>query len=70
MRFVIDLKVCQDHGQCAYASSAFRMDENGKLAFRKDAEREYISSEFDESARDELEEAADLCPLQAIEIEG
>ncbi|MFF4764701.1 ferredoxin [Streptomyces sp. NPDC001292] len=61
MRFVIDLRVCQDHGQCAYASSAFRLDEHGKLAFRREAEQLYISGEFDESARD---------PLQAIEIEG
>jgi ferredoxin len=68
MHFVVDLKQCQDHGQCVYASSAFALDDEGRLNFRKAATGVYRSAEFDESALDELEEAADACPVQAIEI--
>lgn len=61
MRVTVDLNLCQDHGQCAIAApKVFRMNDDGKL--------EYVS-DVDDSYRDEVEEAADVCPVQAIEIE-
>ena len=71
MRVVVDLAKCQDHGQCVFsAPSVFALDDTGKLAFRSGAEADtYTSGELDESLRDDVEEAADACPLQAITIE-
>jgi ferredoxin len=61
MRITVDLSLCQDHGQCAIAApKVFRMNDDGKLEY---------TSEADESYRFEVEEAADVCPVQAIEIE-
>jgi ferredoxin len=68
MHFVVDLKTCQDHGQCAYASQAFQLSSEGKLAFRSEAKDVYRSADLDELDRDDVEEAADACPVQAIEI--
>lgn len=68
MHFLVDLKSCQDHGQCAYASEAFKLSAEGRLAFRSEASGTYRSAELSEAMRDELEEAADACPVQAIEI--
>ncbi len=68
MHFLVDLKICQDHGQCAYASEAFRLGDGGKLAFRGEGQDVYRSADLDELDRDDVEEAADACPVQAIEI--
>jgi ferredoxin len=70
MRVSVDLNKCQDHGQCVFSAPAvFSLDDNGKLAFRLEATDVYTSEELDESLRDDLEEAADVCPLQAITLE-
>lgn len=70
MRVVVDLNKCQDHGQCVFAApQVFALDEQGKLTFRQEATDVYRSGEIDESLRDDVEEAADVCPLQAIVIE-
>ena len=70
MRVRVDLNKCADHGQCVFAAPAvFSLDENGRLAFRHEATDEYLSGDLDESLRDDVEEAADVCPLQAITIE-
>lgn len=62
MKVVVDMNKCQDHGQCVFAASdVFSMDEAGHLVYVSDP---------DDSLRDEVEEAADLCPLQAIRIEA
>lgn len=62
MKIVVDMDLCADHGQCVYAAPAvFRLDEAGKLRYEAEAE---------ESQRDAVEEAADVCPMQAITIEG
>ncbi|EWT00059.1 ferredoxin [Intrasporangium oryzae NRRL B-24470] len=62
MKIIVDLNLCQDHGQCAIAAPAvFRMNDDGKLEYEEIAE---------ESRRAEVEEAADVCPVQAILIEG
>ncbi len=61
MRVTVDLALCQDHGQCAIAApTVFTMNDDGKL--------EYIGHP-DDSERDNIEEAADVCPAQAIFIE-
>lgn len=61
MKVVVDMNKCQDHGQCVFAApEVFRMDDDGRLAYVSDP---------DEALRDQVEEAADVCPLQAIRIE-
>jgi len=61
MRITVDLNLCQDHGQCAIAApKVFRMNDEGKLEY---------DGEADESYRFEVEEAADVCPVQAILVE-
>ncbi|MFE1913121.1 ferredoxin [Streptomyces anandii] len=61
MKVVVDMNKCQDHGQCVFAApDVFRFDEAGRLAYVLDP---------DDALRDEVEEAADVCPLQAIRIE-
>ncbi|NGO68162.1 ferredoxin [Streptomyces boncukensis] len=61
MKVVVDMTKCQDHGQCVFAApDVFRMDDGGHLAHISDP---------DDALRDEVEEAADVCPLQAIRIE-
>lgn len=70
MHIIVDLTKCSDHGQCVFsAPQVFALDDNGKLAFRAEATDEYVSGELDESLRDDVEEAADVCPLQAITVE-
>ncbi|TFE58277.1 ferredoxin [Streptomyces sp. ICN441] len=61
MKVVVDTDKCQDHGQCAFATpDVFSMDVEGHLVY---------VSEPGEALRDGVEEAADVCPLQAIRIE-
>jgi ferredoxin len=63
IKVVVDRDVCQDHGQCVFAApQVFELDEEGKLVV--------LQEEVDESQRDVVEEAADVCPVQAITIEG
>ncbi len=63
MKFVVDMEKCQDHGQCAFeAPEVFRIDaESGKLVV--------LNENPDEALRENLESAADVCPVQAILIE-
>ena len=71
MRVTVDLAKCQDHGQCVFSAPAvFALDDQGRLDFRNEADGDsYTSEELDESLRDDVEEAADACPLQAILVE-
>lgn len=70
MHITVDLKKCNDHGQCVFSAPAvFSLDDDGKLSFRGEAADTYISGELDESLRDDVEEAADVCPLQAITVD-
>ena len=63
IKIVVDRDVCQDHGQCVFAApQVFELDEEGKLVV--------LQEEVDEPLRDVVEEAADVCPVQAITIEG
>lgn len=71
MRITVDLGKCQDHGQCVFSAPAvFALDDGGRLAFRAEADgASYTSGELGEDLRDDVEEAADACPLQAIVVE-
>ncbi|MEV0114524.1 ferredoxin [Streptomyces sp. NPDC050844] len=62
LRITVDMKVCQDHGQCVFAApDVFTLDDDGRLA--------YVATP-DDSLRADAEDAADVCPLQAIRVEG
>jgi ferredoxin len=67
MKIATDLTKCQNHGQCTYsAPQVFSLDDDGQLAFRAVATDEYKSGELDEAWREDIEEAIDMCPVQAI----
>lgn len=67
MKIAVDLVRCENHGQCAYsAPEVFALDDNGELTLRADATDEYRSGELDEALREALDEAVDMCPVQAI----
>jgi ferredoxin len=70
LRIEVNLDVCQDHGQCVFAApSVFDLNQDGKLAFRdENGSGLYQSPELDETLRDALDEAADICPTQAIAL--
>lgn len=62
-KVIVDRDVCQNHGQCVFAApQVFELDEEGELLV--------LDDEPDDSLRDLVEEAADVCPVQAITIEG
>lgn len=62
LKVIVDMDLCQDHGQCVFAApDVFHLDDNGRLG--------HVASP-DASLRADIEEAADVCPLQAIRIEG
>lgn len=62
LKVTVDLDVCQDHGQCVFAApDVFMLDANGRLAYAESP---------DEALRADAEDAADVCPLQAIRVEG
>ncbi|MFC4911320.1 ferredoxin [Actinomadura gamaensis] len=61
MKIIVDMDRCQDHGQCVFsAPDVFHLNDEGHL--------EYDATP-DDSLRDAVEEAADVCPLQAITLE-
>jgi ferredoxin len=63
IRVVVDRDVCQNHGQCVFAApQVFELDDDGELV--------QLQDEVGEDLRDNVEEAADVCPTQAITIEG
>lgn len=61
MRVVVDRSRCKDHGQCCLvAPEVFHLDDDGHL--------QYVA-EVDDSLLEKVEEAADICPTQAIDFE-
>jgi ferredoxin len=63
IRVVVDRDICQNHGQCVFAApQVFELDDDGELV--------QLQDEVGEDLRDNVEEAADVCPTQAITIEG
>lgn len=58
----VDMDLCQSHGECVFAApDVFELDDEDVLSWK---------NEVDESKRAELEDAANLCPMMAIRIEG
>jgi ferredoxin len=58
MQVHVDRTLCENHGQCVIAApDVFSMDDDGILVFDP--------SHVDEHS-DEVEDAADVCPAQAI----
>jgi ferredoxin len=61
-RVVVDRDVCQNHGQCVFAApQVFELDDDGELV--------QLQDEVGEDLRDVVEDAADVCPVQAITVE-
>ena len=60
MKIFVDMEKCQHYGQCTFeAPTVFALNDDGKL--------EYVG-EVDDALADQVEAAADVCPMQAIEI--
>ncbi len=56
----VDMLQCQNYGQCVFeAPNVFQLNDDDKL--------EYLA-ETDESERANVENAVDVCPMQAIRI--
>ena len=54
------MALCQNYGQCVFeAPNVFHLNDDDKL--------EYLA-EADDSERDNVESAVDVCPMQAIRI--
>lgn len=59
-RVQVDWDVCENHGQCAIvAPEVFRIGEDGVLDHEESV---------DDAGLPAVEEAADLCPVQAIQL--
>ena len=57
---VVDMDLCDGHGQCEFAAPAvFRLDEDGEL--------HYVEHP-DVAERARVEQAIRLCPVQAIRL--
>ena len=60
MKITVDMDKCQHYGQCTFeAPTVFALNDDDKL--------EYIG-EVDDALAEQVEAAADVCPMQAIEI--
>lgn len=69
MKYAVDLHQCQNLGQCAMtAPDLFSLDESGMLAFRAEADDEYVSPVLGDTAEAGAAAAADMCPMQAISL--
>ena len=56
----VDMTKCQHYGQCVFeAPNVFKLNEDDKLESTATA---------DDSERDNVEAAIDICPMQAITI--
>ena len=56
----IDLDKCQHYGQCVFeAEDIFQLDDDGKIQYTK---------EVTDDRQEDVENAVDVCPMQAISI--
>jgi ferredoxin len=56
----IDMDKCQHYGQCVFeAEDIFQLDDDGKIQYTK---------EVPGDRKDDVENAVDVCPMQAISI--
>ena len=57
-QITVDRNLCDNHGQCAIAApKVFSMNDEGILEYE---------ATFDDALTDDVEEAIDVCPVQAI----
>ena len=62
MKVVVDMNLCQSHGECAVvAPEVFELGDDDVLRWKEDV---------DPSLREKALEAADVCPMLAIRVEG
>ena len=60
MKITVDMDKCQHYGQCTFeAPTVFALNDDGKLDYQ---------GEVDDALADQVESAADVCPMQAIEV--
>ena len=60
IKIEVDMLLCQHYGQCVFeAPNIFKLNDDDKL--------EYLAT-ADDSERDNVESAVDVCPMQAIRI--
>ena len=60
-RVTIDRELCLESGQCAYLQpSVFRLDDDGNP--------QVVATDFGDPERQAAEDAAEMCPSQAITI--
>jgi ferredoxin len=61
VRVIVDLNLCQSHGECVYAApDVFELGDDDLLQWKE---------EVDESRRAALEDAVNVCPMMAIRLE-
>jgi ferredoxin len=62
MKVWVDRTLCENHGQCAIAApSTFEMDDEGILQYTEG---------FPADELEYIEDAMDVCPVQAIFLKG
>jgi ferredoxin len=60
LKIYVDMDKCQHYGQCVFdAPNVFRLNEDDKLEYEATA---------DDSERDNIQLAIDICPMQAIKF--
>lgn len=60
LKIHVDMEKCQHYGQCVFdAPNIFRLNEDDKLEYESTA---------DDSERDNIQLAIDICPMQAIKF--
>ena len=60
IKIEVNMELCQHYGQCVFeAPNLFSLNDDGKLDYHAEA---------DDSERDNVESAVDVCPMQAIRI--
>ena len=61
MKVIVDMNLCQSHGECVLAApDVFELGDDDVLRWKEDV---------DESRRDAVQEAVDVCPMMAISVE-
>ncbi|HZA57735.1 MAG TPA: ferredoxin [Solirubrobacterales bacterium] len=61
MKVVVDMNLCQSHGECAVvAPEVFELGDDDVLRWEEDV---------GEELREKVEEAVERCPMMAIRIE-
>lgn len=69
MKIKIDLLSCKDFGECVQtAPTLFHLDEYGKQSLRANSAGTKVEFEAAEEFRSAAEEAAIVCPMQALTI--